>query len=96
LIELDGQQHFEDVLFDGKTSKLEIIRYHDQIKNNYINSLRISYSEIGQMKNHIENVIKNLSTTKIKGKPLLNPSYMFERKRGSGGNPPSLRRYNSQ
>jgi very-short-patch-repair endonuclease len=38
LIELDGQQHFEDVYFDGKTSHLELTRHHDQI--NYLSDHR--------------------------------------------------------
>jgi len=57
-VELDGQQHFEDVYFNGKTSDLEIVRFRDRIKTmfclaNHIHFLRISYSEIDNMEDHI-------------------------------------------
>jgi len=58
LIETDGEQHFIDICFGGKTSDLEGIRRRDRIKNHYardhlIHFLRISYSELANMEAHV-------------------------------------------
>lgn len=63
-IEIDGQQHFEVVYFNGRTpTDLAHIRYLDNIKNEYcrnkrINLLRISYSEIDNVGEHIRQAIE--------------------------------------
>jgi hypothetical protein len=59
IIELDGEQHFYDVYFDGKTSKLERTRINDGTKTHFciendIHLLRISFSETKNMEKHIK------------------------------------------
>ena len=70
IIELDGQDHFQTVNRSGKMTndeletRLKINKLKDNIKNefaktNNIRLLRISYSEINNMKTHIENFINS-------------------------------------
>jgi very-short-patch-repair endonuclease len=65
LIELDGQHHFKEIVFDNKKSDLMRIKKHDEIKNNYcrnnnINLLRISHSEKYNIKEHLINFIERI------------------------------------
>lgn len=72
LIELDGEQHFENVNFFGENS-LEQNRIKDNIKNEYaknnnIRLLRISYSEINNIEKHIVNFISSDKLQEFIGK----------------------------
>lgn len=68
-IELDGVQHFEGLRFDGDSkANFECIKMRDEIKNTYckqnnINLLRISYSEINNMETHIAEFIDAVRKT---------------------------------
>lgn len=58
LIELDGLQHFVDVLFDGKTSNLKKVQRYDKIKRDFaeqeeLHFLHISYSELKNIEEHL-------------------------------------------
>ena len=78
LIELDGHDHFQGVNRTGKMTKeeleetLKLSKLKDNIKNeftknNNIRLLRISYSEINNMKDHIINFINSNELFKFHG-----------------------------
>ena len=72
LIELDGEQHFKNVDHFGINS-LQDNKKRDTIKNNYceinkIRFLRISYSEIKNMRQHISDFIKSSELIRFIGK----------------------------
>lgn len=57
---------FFDVYFDGKTSNLESIQRLDNIRNNYCYNkakhlIRISYSEINNMEQHLDDYLWHLN-----------------------------------
>ena len=63
IIEGDGEQHFEEMRFKNKKTTLKIRQYRDKLKNEYCKSnnihlLRVSYSEIDNIKAHITEFFK--------------------------------------
>ena len=65
-IEFDGIQHYKPVTIFGGDKKYEITKFNDNIKDKYcndnnINLVRISYKEIGKIKNIIETIINKKS-----------------------------------
>ena len=65
-IEFDGIQHYKPVTIFGGDKKYEITKFNDNIKDKYcndnnINLVRISYKEIGKIKNIIEVIINKKS-----------------------------------
>lgn len=60
IIEFDGKQHFEPMVFFGGVENFEKLKLNDSIKNdycedNYINIIRIKYNQI----NNIEEILYN-------------------------------------
>lgn len=68
IIEVDGEQHFFEVRFNGKHAKLAEVQYRDNIKNKYtrknnIHLLRVSYSEKERLEEHIINFIQEVKNS---------------------------------
>lgn len=71
LIELDGQQHFVDVFFNGKMSYLNIIQIRDRVKTAFtrtagIHFLRISYSEKDRIEKHVSEFIEDVKKSSVR------------------------------
>jgi hypothetical protein len=73
LVELDGIQHFEEVYFGRSqhNQQLTLTQQRDSIKTEYtriknIHFIRISYSEIANMENHILTFIQDVQSSSVR------------------------------
>ena len=69
MIEFDGKQHFEPNDFFGGQKQFEKQQHHDKIKTEYCRTnkiplLRISYKEIKEIPNIIDEYMKKLKKNK--------------------------------